>query len=275
MKKAMRIISMVSIALSMTSVIAVLVSTITGNVISVDAADETVKNYEYYCQLSNDEVLEEYKTIHPEFDNDSLELLRYSINYYILRPYEAELTVFANKETIDFTDDIYTYFGFPSRTGTQMTAGYSMTDNLGTDEIEDHFEVLFYMDIMTTPVTIIGNDEQGRVIPVKKPNDVDEYEVMRRELTVINSPIVKEHDGQTVFNWRKNTSGTAGIAGDANIDGKVTVSDAVAVLQFIANNEKYPLGTIGKRLADIDGEEGITGGDAIAIQMIDAGISDI
>ena len=62
--------------------------------------------------------------------------------------------------------------------------------------------------------------------------------------------------------------------GDANCDDKLTVSDAVAVLQFIANAEKYPLSAQGAFNADINGEEGITGGDAIAIQKIDAGIQD-
>jgi hypothetical protein len=60
--------------------------------------------------------------------------------------------------------------------------------------------------------------------------------------------------------------------GDTNADGKVNVADAVAVLQYIANAEKYPLTAQAKFNADIDGEEGITGGDAKAIQMIDAGI---
>ncbi len=64
------------------------------------------------------------------------------------------------------------------------------------------------------------------------------------------------------------------IIGDANCDGKVTVADAVAVLQYIANAEKYPMSEQARFNADIDGEEGITGGDAIAIQKIDAGIWD-
>ena len=60
--------------------------------------------------------------------------------------------------------------------------------------------------------------------------------------------------------------------GDANCDDKVTVSDAVAVLQYIANKEKYPLTAQAEFNADIDGEEGITGDDVRAIQMIDAAI---
>ncbi len=62
------------------------------------------------------------------------------------------------------------------------------------------------------------------------------------------------------------------VKGDANTDGKITISDAVAVLQYIANAEKYPLSEQAKLNADIDGEEGITGGDAISIQKIDAGV---
>ena len=61
-------------------------------------------------------------------------------------------------------------------------------------------------------------------------------------------------------------------AGDANCDGKLTVADAVAVLQFIANKEKYPLSDEGQENADVDGVRGITGGDAIVIQKMDAGL---
>ena len=62
------------------------------------------------------------------------------------------------------------------------------------------------------------------------------------------------------------------IAGDANEDGKVNVSDAVAVLQYVANQVKYPLSERGVKNADCDGAVGITGSDALIIQQIDAGI---
>ena len=62
------------------------------------------------------------------------------------------------------------------------------------------------------------------------------------------------------------------ITGDANIDNKLTVADAVAVLQYIANQNKYKLSPQGLRNADADGEAGITGNDAITIQKIDAGV---
>ncbi|MBO4877899.1 MAG: RICIN domain-containing protein [Ruminococcus sp.] len=60
--------------------------------------------------------------------------------------------------------------------------------------------------------------------------------------------------------------------GDANVDGSVNVADAVAVLQYVANQTKYALEPQGMINADIDGAEGITGTDAIVIQKLDAGI---
>ena len=52
----------------------------------------------------------------------------------------------------------------------------------------------------------------------------------------------------------------------------MNVADAVAVLQFIANKEKYPMSEREQDNADCDGTPGITGSDAIAIQKADAGI---
>lgn len=61
-------------------------------------------------------------------------------------------------------------------------------------------------------------------------------------------------------------------SGDANGDGRVNVADAVAVLQYVANKSKYSLTEQGEANADCDGVKGITGGDAIYIQKLDAGI---
>lgn len=57
--------------------------------------------------------------------------------------------------------------------------------------------------------------------------------------------------------------------GDANCDGRVTVADAVAILQHIGNRDKYGLSEQGKLNADVDGVEGITANDALVIQQWD------
>ena len=58
--------------------------------------------------------------------------------------------------------------------------------------------------------------------------------------------------------------------GDANVDGKVTTADAVAILQSIANKDKYELKEQGKINGDVDGVAGITANDALAILKYDA-----
>jgi len=59
--------------------------------------------------------------------------------------------------------------------------------------------------------------------------------------------------------------------GDANVDGKVSVADAVAILQFIANKDKYDLKGQARDNADCyNPGDGITAMDALAIQKYDS-----
>ncbi|MBO7396041.1 MAG: cellulase family glycosylhydrolase [Ruminococcus sp.] len=62
------------------------------------------------------------------------------------------------------------------------------------------------------------------------------------------------------------------VIGDANLDNRCSVADAVAILQHIANQDKYALKAQGKVNADVDGQSGITANDALTIQRVDAGV---
>ena len=62
------------------------------------------------------------------------------------------------------------------------------------------------------------------------------------------------------------------LAGDANLSGDVTISDAVAILQHLANQEVFPFSDQAKSNADVDGKPGVTGNDAATIQLYDAGV---
>ena len=62
------------------------------------------------------------------------------------------------------------------------------------------------------------------------------------------------------------------LKGDSNCDGKVSISDSVAILQYISDYAKYPLSPQGKINADCDGSDGITGLDAAYIQQFDLNI---
>lgn len=58
--------------------------------------------------------------------------------------------------------------------------------------------------------------------------------------------------------------------GDANCDGVVSIADAAAIFQCLANPDKYSLSMQGQKNADVDGKSGITASDALAIQKYDA-----
>ena len=65
---------------------------------------------------------------------------------------------------------------------------------------------------------------------------------------------------------------SSNLPGDANVDKKINVADAVAILQYVANKSKYGLSNQGIINADVDGESGITGTDGITVQKYDAGV---
>ena len=55
--------------------------------------------------------------------------------------------------------------------------------------------------------------------------------------------------------------------------GEVTISDAVRILQYLSNSDKYGLSEQAAENADVSGNsDGITANDAAAIQRYDAGL---
>jgi len=75
----------------------------------------------------------------------------------------------------------------------------------------------------------------------------------------------------TVTTVASSVSDSDILYGDANLDGKVTLADCVAVLQFIANKEKYPLEEQALINADVYNHgDGISGKDALMIQKYDS-----
>lgn len=74
------------------------------------------------------------------------------------------------------------------------------------------------------------------------------------------------------FGSEINIEESAYCFGDANLDGTLSLADALSVLQFIANEEKYPLNAQQQFNADCyNSGDGITAMDALAIQNLDTG----
>ena len=64
------------------------------------------------------------------------------------------------------------------------------------------------------------------------------------------------------------------LKGDANGDNSVTIADAVAILQYLANADEYPLSEQGAKNSDVLGDDGVNTEDALQIQKLDAGVID-
>ena len=68
-----------------------------------------------------------------------------------------------------------------------------------------------------------------------------------------------------------DTAAESTMLGDVNNDNKVSVADAVAILQFVANKDKFNLSAQAADNADVYNRgDGVTARDALAIQRLDA-----
>ena len=119
------------------------------------------------------------------------------------------------------------------------------------------------VDISTVPESVTSGEVQvwwSNVWDSAKAKGIDQP----CEITA-----VKASAGET--ETTTSTAPKAKLIGDANLDDNVTVADAVAILQFIGNKDKYKLSDEAKANADCcDPGDGITGRDALAIQKLDA-----
>ena len=108
-------------------------------------------------------------------------------------------------------------------------------------------------------------DESGADVEVKY-NTITLYYIYDNKEPIEPTTTSPATEPSTAPSTNKNV-----LYGDANLDGKVTMADATAVLQHIGNTEKYGLDAQGMVNADVVGNgDGITGEDALAIQMVDA-----
>ena len=77
----------------------------------------------------------------------------------------------------------------------------------------------------------------------------------------------------TAVTWADDTVAESTVLGDVNNDGKVTVADAVAVLQYVANKDKFSLSEQSLDNADVYNRgDGVTARDALSIMLLDAGV---
>lgn len=88
--------------------------------------------------------------------------------------------------------------------------------------------------------------------------------------TGLGTAVITADNGSVKAQIRIKVTAGAGLIGDANLDGKVSIADAVAILQSIGNRDKYALSEQGLLNADVDGVKGVTAKDALVIQKFEA-----
>jgi len=116
--------------------------------------------------------------------------------------------------------------------------------------------------------------EEVTEVPTEEATELPIEEATEAPTAEPTAPVEEPTEAPTGDTTEEPTGEVSTLSGDVNLDGKITVSDAVGVLQFIANKEKYALKGQALENADCDGTDGITGGDAVAIQKRDAGLVD-
>jgi len=110
-----------------------------------------------------------------------------------------------------------------------------------------------------------SNLDGGTIVKDGKPVVVDDSDVKTTSTSKTDSPSTTTTTASSV----KDTDGV--VYGDANVDGAVGIADAVLVMQSIANPDGFKLTEQGKKNADVCNRgDGITGKDALAIQMLEA-----
>lgn len=142
-----------------------------------------------------------------------------------------------------------------------------------------------------------GYDGSLFSVTVKLPENVKEGDIFPLQLKYIDRESAGNKYVNSLFTNQKNDDSgklmqaklfTSGIKngfiriasdkkahpiGDTNLDGKITLGDSMIVLQYIANETKYPLTGEALENADAYGPgDGITGLDAMAIQKYDTGL---
>ena len=225
------------------------------SIIPINSSED--KNWEYYCSLTDEQVLEEYQKYFGQnhgltgerFVKDGILYgdiagkLKFEIAYGLLDPCSFTFNAVALSTYMPVDGEGEpgaSSFGFPE----DVTVTF------------DHWK--------GAPSRVYFADD--------RMDSRSAYDFMRRELTLYNSVyyrLYSEQDGH--ISWCYNDFIPEYLPGDANGDAQVTLNDAVAVLQQVALPEKYPIIQQCADLADCDGTPGISALDALAIQEFDAG----
>lgn len=272
-------------------------------IMNVSAEDDVIKNYSYFNSLNREELLEEYNLYCREIGKDeivplyiteegiikddfikshaiNMMKLNFAPTHYSLEP--------SYKWRAEHSSDGWNSKAFLSAVNSKLEADteYDLS-YYGFDKAENDIEEV-RVKYDESQIQIVYQDWTKSVYTdITSIKDAEERvcEFLRCELTLYYSDFFKDFcrncegdipefdmtwtgcylsEGSKEFKLDK---------GDANVDGEVGLADALTILQFIANSQKYPMYEEGFEVADIVGDgDGVTPLDALEIQKWDANI---
>lgn len=177
-----------------------------------------------------------------------------------------------------FKEEFYAYY-------TDVKSGFAETPDINMDGVVNYND---YLDSDTYFADIIcGRTADESELPSDVWNNIvnncdfngngksgDIYDIMTVQIFVIledakDFDTKPENGTGMTYEQGFNILSSMDIerSGDANVDGNITIADSIAVLQYLANCEKYPLDAKQRFNADIANTgDGITAADASEIQ---------
>ncbi|MCM1506517.1 MAG: DUF5620 domain-containing protein [Ruminococcus flavefaciens] len=152
----------------------------------------------------------------------------------------AAAGVDSNTNFVDPTGEVY--FGYY----------YGEADAISIDNIE------VYYDVQTTTTTTTTTSTTTTTTTTTSTTTTTTTETSTSTSTTTTTTTTTQPELKVTL-W-----------GDANIDDKVTMADAVFIMQALSNPNEYKLSEQGKLNADVvDNGNGVTPQDALAIQAVD------
>mgnify|MGYP004661410691 CR=1 FL=1 len=176
--------------------------------------------------------------------------------------YPEEIAVANGQSTTETTTTTTT-----TQTTTQTTTSTDTETVTTTTTTGSEQETVTFVDCITEIGDNTVTFQINGTFTVSKAEDMEKIKAIGTGKNV-NINFLKSNN--TIMEiYSINVMGTGDVLyGDVNVDGEVSIADAVLIMQSLANADEYSISEQGKLNADVIDNDGITAKDALVIQMV-------
>ena len=176
--------------------------------------------------------------------------------------YPEEIAIANGQSTTETTTTTTT-----TQTTTQTTTSTDTETVTTTTTTGSEQETVTFVDCITEIGDNTVTFQINGTFTVSKAEDMEKIKAIGTGKNV-NINFLKSNN--TIMEiYSINVMGTGDVLyGDVNVDGEVSIADAVLIMQSLANSDEYSISEQGKLNADVIDNDGITAKDALVIQMV-------